>query len=229
MPLCIGLARVGAMPHTGRGAACAPSGPAGPVTGTYTDRMRARPFKPRQLDVEAFAEHAASLADDLPLGQFQRLVDLLHPGAPAGEPPHVAWQARGERRKVRGHGEQTWLHLRAGASLDLTCQRCMQAVTVTVDIDRAYRFVADEAAAAEADIDAEEDLLATSRSFDLLSLVEDELLLSLPIVPRHAGSCPEPLHVPASVSELEPDPEEAAPRPFDALAALKRAKTSGSA
>lgn len=191
--------------------------------------MRVRSFKPRQLDVEAFAENAARLADDVSLAEFTRLSDLLHPGATADKSPHVAWAAEGERRKQRGHPDQTWLHLKAGTSLALTCQRCMQAVQVGVDIERSYRFVADEATAAEADIDADEDLLATSRAFDLLTLVEDELLLSLPIVPRHEGRCPEPLEVPASVAELAPTDDDPAPRPFAALAGLKLTKPSGEA
>jgi uncharacterized protein len=47
-------------------------------------------------------------------------------------------------------------------------------------------------------------------------LVEDELILSLPIVPRH-DQCPDPLPMP--VDELDEGP---AAHPFQALAALKR-------
>ena len=49
-------------------------------------------------------------------------------------------------------------------------------------------------------------------------LIEDELLLAMPIVPRHEV-CPEPLV--ATVDELPDDP---APNPFAALAALKTTK-----
>ena len=58
-------------------------------------------------------------------------------------------------------------------------------------------------------------MLALEPALDLQSLVEDELLLALPLVPRHEV-CPEPL-------PLEPEPAApAAAHPFAALAALKR-------
>ena len=65
------------------------------------------------------------------------------------------------------------------------------------------------------DAESEDDVLAISRSLDVPELLEDELLLALPLVPRHEV-CPEPLPVP------EEAPEEKAPHPFAALAALKK-------
>ena len=59
-------------------------------------------------------------------------------------------------------------------------------------------------------------MLVASRQFDLQALVEDELLLAMPLVPMH-GTCPQPLTgAPAEVSE------EPRANPFAALAALKR-------
>jgi uncharacterized protein len=77
-------------------------------------------------------------------------------------------------------------------------------------------FVDDEAAAAELDAESEDDVLVSSAHFDLLALVEDELLLALPIVPRH-DACPAPL--PAPSDDLSEEPRA---NPFAALAALKR-------
>jgi uncharacterized protein len=51
---------------------------------------------------------------------------------------------------------------------------------------------------------------------DLLPLLEDELILAVPLVPRHER-CPEPLPLPAD----EPD-EMPAEHPFAKLAALKQ-------
>ena len=49
-------------------------------------------------------------------------------------------------------------------------------------------------------------MLALSRALDLRELVEDELLLALPLVPRHEV-CPEP----AAVSTPEPEAPASAP------------------
>jgi uncharacterized protein len=83
-------------------------------------------------------------------------------------------------------------------------------------VSRRFRFVAGEAAAAQLDAESEDDVLALTRDFDLQELVEDELLLALPIVPMHA-ECPEPL--PRSETDHKRD---AVPNPFAVLASLRR-------
>jgi len=57
-------------------------------------------------------------------------------------------------------------------------------VLVNLLVDRDFRFVPDEATAMAEDDEAEEDLLVLSGEFDLLALVEDELLMDLPLVPN---------------------------------------------
>jgi uncharacterized protein len=92
-----------------------------------------------------------------------------------------------------------------------------------LEVDRSLRFVADEASAAELDAEVEEDVLALTHTLDLKTLVEDELLLVLPVVPRHE-TCPEPLPVPGAETAGEP---EARQNPFAALQALKRERSGG--
>jgi uncharacterized protein len=61
-------------------------------------------------------------------------------------------------------------------------------------------------------------VMASTRSLDLHQLAEDELLLALPLVPRHEA-CPQPLPPPAVHPPADSD---AATHPFAALATLKR-------
>ncbi len=176
-------------------------------------------FSAPRLDVTAFAEEGATLAARPLLSAFPRLLDEAQG---RGAEREVAWSARGELRNPRRLRPEVWLYLQAQARLSLTCQRCLAPVDVDVAVDRAFRFVEDEAtAAAEAD-EAEEDLLALSRSFDLPALVEDELLMALPLVPRH-DACPEPLPLPAvgDAEEGGGPADGGRPNPFAVLQKLK--------
>lgn len=177
--------------------------------------MTRRAHLPERLDVAALAADGAEISGRWPLPELPRLTA----DEPLGADPstrEVTWSARGERRRVGG-GDQTWLHLQAQAQAQRECQRCLQPVTVALDVDRWLRFVPDENTAAAMDAELDEDVLTLEPRLDLRQLVEDELLLALPIVPRHE-ECPEPLPLPQ-----DDDAEPAAEHPFAALAALRRA------
>ncbi|MFG6415775.1 YceD family protein [Roseateles sp. DC23W] len=186
--------------------------------------MKPRAFVPEKLDVAVFAREDGSLEGEWPAVTLQRLADSAAPEAPASGWPALRWSLRGEIRQPKGGKAQTWLHLRCHAEVALTCQRCLKPVTEALDIDRWIRFVESEAEAEALDADSEDDVLALPRHLDARELIEDELLLALPLVPRHE-TCPEPLaHVD---DDEEADAELERPNPFAALAALK--KSGGSA
>ena len=177
--------------------------------------MTAREFNPSHLDVEVFAAEAAEIAGQWPVSRLHRVVESLA-AAPTGD-DGVAWSARGERRAARGGAFQTWLHIRAASSLALECQRCLKPVRVVIEVERNFRFVQGEELAAQLDAETDDDVLAMPRALDLQALVEDELLLAMPLVPRHE-MCPEPLPV-----RIDEEAADDTPHPFAALAALKRA------
>lgn len=113
------------------------------------------------------------------------------------------------------------MHLQASAAVPLSCQRCLGPVITPLEVDRWFRFVADEATAETEDDDSEEDVLALEPRPDLLDLLEDELLMAVPLVPMH-GACPAPL--PAAADDPGALPEEIStpPHPFAALARLRK-------
>ena len=181
--------------------------------------MKTRPVDPTRLDVASFARDGGTLEGQTPLMSLERLSDSTHPDARPTEADMAHWTAKGENRPVRGGQPEVWLHVAAQATVSLVCQRCLSPVEAPLDAHRSFHFVSDETTAAQLDADSEDDVLALTRSLNLVSLVEDELLLALPLVPRHEV-CPEPL--PMSHGDDEEGEEEAAPNPFAALAALKR-------
>ncbi len=116
------------------------------------------------------------------------------------------------------------MELQVDAVAPLTCQRCLGTVDVVLAVRRSYRFVADEAAAQALDAQIEDDVLVTSRSFDLQALVEDELLLHLPIVALH-DVCPDSatLRDAAAASVVTDAPgADKDEHPFAALASLRK-------
>lgn len=183
--------------------------------------MKPRAFVPEKLDLAVFAREHARLEGEWPAASLERLAEAAAPDAPATAWPPLRWSLEGETRQPKGGQPQIWLRLQCRAEVALTCQRCLKPVTEALDVDRWIRFVATEAEAEALDADSDEDVLALPRHLDARELIEDELLLALPLVPRHEA-CPEPLaHIDEEAADGEPAETER-PNPFAALAALKR-------
>ncbi len=177
--------------------------------------MSSRPFDPTRLDVEAFAAEGAELDGRWPVTGFARVCESAAVECPPTDADSVFWRVRGERVPVRGGEYETWLHLSAETALALQCQRCLGPVQVPLAMQPRFRFVHGEDAAAALDAVSDDDVLAMSRALDLRELVEDELLLAMPLVPLHEN-CPAPL----PLAPEEPDAGERE-NPFAALAGWK--------
>ena len=83
------------------------------------------------------------------------------------------------------------MNLSLKGQMHLICQRCMQPCLVQIEESRQFVFFANEALADAFPMedDALEPLVASSQ-FDLLGTIEDEVLLSLPLIPKHPeGAC----------------------------------------
>jgi len=119
-----------------------------------------------------------------PVAEFARLRADLHDAS--GE---LSWAFQGGRNS-EGLPQ---LSLRVKGEVRLVCQRCLTPFTQQINAESRLVLVADEAQAeaTEERLDDESiDVIASSTSMDLLVLVEDEALLSLPLSPRHEV-CPE--------------------------------------
>jgi uncharacterized protein len=195
--------------------------------------MKSRSHDPRRLDVGAFAAEGAAITGHWPLAGMPRIVTSEMPaegdepavatGAP--EASDVEWSAQGELRPVPAGRPETWLSLSARTTVRLQCQRCLCAMDVPLGVSRRFRFVADEVSAERLDEEIEDEVLVLGRSLDLHELVEDELLLAMPIVPRH-DVCPEAPTL--SFGEEDVDDQPGAPaHPFAVLAALKKKGAGG--
>ena len=133
--------------------------------------------KPR--DLERLAEQRAQFEFEIPLGEL--------PGIPAefsfaAEPVRV-WLKFGRDRGV------AVADVRLRAVLQPQCQRCLGAMHLPIEADSRVAIV-DSAAAAGRAPEELETFLAPDGHSSLAALAAEEMLLALPIVPRHAeGEC----------------------------------------
>ena len=170
-----------------------------------------------RLNMQAFAEAGVPLAVTTSLQKLERLAKETVGLQPDSS---VNWQAAPELRSGNAGQMDVWLHLAASASVPLTCQRCMGVVQTALHVDQWYRFVATEDIAMAEDDDSQEDLLVLAPQFDLTEVLEDELLMALPLVPMH-DKCPVAPVFSAGVIDVPGDLEDK-PNPFAALAQLKK-------
>jgi uncharacterized protein len=178
-----------------------------------------RNVDPHRLDMAAFAQAEGRLDGEWPLQRMPRLLQDALPRSADSPAQTVAWSAIGVCKAVTGGEAEIRLQLQARTALQLTCQRCLQPMTVPIEVQPRLRFVHGEAQAEALDDDSDEDVLALTPSLDLLPLIEDELILALPLVPCHEV-CPQPL--PMSAGEDALSAAEGAEHAFAGLASLLR-------
>jgi len=129
------------------------------------------------IDGLDFAKTGARRQGEWPLEDFPRLHDLLH--ASSGS-------LRYELRGVPEEQGRPALRLRLEGVLQLVCQRCLGALEFPFRIETALLL-----AATQSEIDAEPieaegpERIVAGREMPVHDLIEDELLLAMPIAPRH--------------------------------------------
>lgn len=142
------------------------------------------------------------------LSRFLRLIEGLPPQADS----QVTWSVQGEGTTAG----KRFIEVHAQAEVTLECQRCLQPFALPLQVRNRLEVVRSPS---ELENDDEIERIVGSPKFDVLELIEDELILSLPSVPKHEVC----ISVPGgSDSTDQPDTEEARPSPFAALEKLKK-------
>lgn len=155
------------------------------------------------IDAPEFARSGSSLRRRVAIAELPRLEDLLH--STAGE-----LDVRLEGR--RDEEGKSWLLLEVDGAPELRCQRCLGGLRFALGIRSRLQLIgAEEEWPDEELADDSVDAIEADRELSVLSLLEDEVLLALPIAPRHVDCRP----------PSAPDAGQE-PSPFAALAALKK-------
>lgn len=155
------------------------------------------------IDSLDFALKGMEISGEVPMAELPRMAELL-----TDFEGKISFVVRG----LEGKDGKPLLKLTLDGVCNLRCQRCLKPLIYPVKLEANLRLLA-EGELNESDMeDDEADSIAAEQRLDVLTLLEEELLLSLPIAPKHeAGDCQiasEGLSRPTS--------------PFAALAALKK-------
>lgn len=194
-------------------------------------------LNPRDLDIFEFARSGREAAGAVRLSQLPRMLNEVPADAPDRDTVFT-WQAAGftqpELQDDGTEGLQPYLRLAIHGTAWLTCQRCLAPSEQAFNADPIFRIVQTEGEADEFPLEDDEvEVIVGSRHFDLVDLIEEELLLALPLVPKHEV-CPAVHESLASgadgadgvdsvddVPEQEIEAEERV-NPFAALESLKK-------
>ena len=160
------------------------------------------------LDALKLAAAASVVEREYRLADFSRLLDRL-------EAPDGVAQARLALQSAGGVATGV---LVVRAETRLTCQRCLRPMRQVLESNSRLAFVEREADAVPADHEA---ITGDPRQVDLAELVEDELLLSLPLMPRHGDGegCAADKRQPTGDAGAGP-PQQEMRRPFAGLKEL---------
>lgn len=162
---------------------------------------------PRHVDPRKLAAQESCLQGPVPTADMARLTEAVF------KPGDAGWASLkfrfDENRRTVIDGEFS-------LDVELACQRCLQAVPARLEGELHVGVVWDEDRAAGLPKRLDPWLVSTETA-DLYELLEDEFLLSLPIVAYHEkDSCPS--QGTYSTGEFEEDRKN----PFSVLARLKK-------
>ncbi len=131
---------------------------------------------PQSVHPGRLAESGVTLRGNVPLGAMARLKESLHDTEGEVEVELTFGIDGQKQRYIRGT---------LSATLSLVCQRCLQTLEYPLSIEVSLGLVTSEAAA-QVLSGRYEPVIVEDGRLDPGKLVEDELLLALPIVPMHA-------------------------------------------
>jgi len=158
------------------------------------------------VDNLEFARHGAVLQGELAIAQLDRLQELLFSNQGS-----LNYTLSG---KIGAKGESL-LECSIGGKLVLQCQRCLEAMEYPLHVVSTLKVVKGLTQFDDVgDEDETVDSIPASAAMNVSALLEEEILLNLPISPLHApGACREQSGAKSVKDERT--------NPFGALAALK--------
>lgn len=169
---------------------------------------------PREIDPFRFAHNGRELEGEIELTSLSRLK------------PSLFNETGTVKVKMRFDIDQTGTPYMQGqfvADLSLTCERCLGELLYPVTIETLLGLVKHERLVSKLSEQYEPWVIDDSEFVNPADVVEDELILALPLVPKHDFDCLPKEVWQSGDKEIEEKPEKQA-SPFAVLSALKSKK-----
>ena len=131
-----------------------------------------------------FAQAQQTLAGEIDALKCERLAETLgaNPSL-GGAGAHISFKLTGAAKQLRNPS----LHLHIEAQLPVSCQRCLDEMLVHLNLT--FNYIICNALPTEIDENDDTDWLEAAPEMNLQELIEDELLLAMPISPMHDHDC----------------------------------------
>ncbi len=157
-------------------------------TFAFSDVGRRRPLSAESFDAFRAVDRHEVRTGTLDAHDLPRVIDHLafEEGKPDDLEAPVTWTLTGGR-SADGRAALT---LQLTGTLPLTCQRCLQTMDWPLEHSSVLLLARNEAEVEALDAASEQEVVLAADPVDPHALIEDELLLTIPFVPRHPGSCP---------------------------------------
>ncbi|GBG13031.1 uncharacterized protein NMK_0569 [Novimethylophilus kurashikiensis] len=163
---------------------------------------------PVLINTLEFVEQSLEIHDKIRASDLPRVQEVLFSGR--GDVEYRLVGSRGSRGKF-------YLQLDLRGTLGLMCQRCLNGLDYPFEIVRRFELVKDESDIPDSDLDDDDvDYLVIEPRLNVTDLVEEEVLLALPMSLRHEDGC----------SSGDGAPKERKPNPFQVLEGLKTGNKS---
>ena len=135
-----------------------------------------------RFDAFKLSARGGSISGSLDARSLPNVADSLAPG---DDPVRVDWTIEG---LASAEGRPA-LAIAIEAEVPLVCQRCLGRMAWKVSQSTEVLLAHDEGELASLDEGSEGEVILADRPLDAATLVEDELVLTLPFAPRHEGEC----------------------------------------
>lgn len=170
------------------------------------------------IDTLEFAREGRSVTGTVPLSSLSRVFELL--GESALRVQTLDCELNGRRDKQGCY----WLRLQVRGTFDLTCQRCLGPFPYVLDIDTELQVIPPGAewpdeVLEDGALSLGPDAIAADPALSVAGLIEEEVLLALPVAPRHEAE--QENGIETCVPPVRTDDKQAA-SPFAVLAQLKK-------